>query len=226
MPVPFLCRVAQALLCICSDSRSFTVSTLPKPLAVMLVDDQAPRAALLEQALRDQNFVVVARLASAEGLVEAVKRHQPDVIIIDIDSPDRDTLDTMAVLHRDSPRPVVMFTADGDSNTIHRAVNAGVSAYVADGLQMSRVRPIIDVAIARFREYQALRDELEVTRNQLADRKRIDQAKAILMKTRGMNEDQAYHAMRKMAMDRGQRLGEVAANIIAVLSLLEGDGHG
>jgi len=105
-------------------------------------------------------------------------------------------------------------------------VNAGVSAYVADGLQMARVRPIIDVAIARFREYQALRDELEVTRNQLADRKRIDQAKAMLMKSRGMNEDQAYRAMRKMAMDRGQRIGEVAANIIAVLGLLEGDGHG
>lgn len=195
-------------------------------LAVMLVDDQAPRAALLAQALTDQGFVVVARLSSAQGLVEAVGRHQPDVIIIDVDSPDRDTLDTMAVLHRDAPRPVVMFTADGDSATIHRAVSAGVSAYVADGLQTARVRPIIDVAIARFREYQALRNELEATRTQLVERKRIDQAKAVLIKTRGMSEEQAYHAMRRMAMDRGQRLGEVAANILAVMNLLEGERHG
>lgn len=194
------------------------------PLKIMLVDDQAPRAALLAQALSDQGFAVVARLASAQGLLDGVRRHAPDVIIIDIDSPDRDTLDTMALLNRDAPHPVVMFTADGDSGTIQRAVQAGVSAYVAGSLQAGRVKPIIDVAIARFREYQALRNELEVTRHQLAERQRIDQAKTLLMKSRGLSEEQAYKAMRKMAMDRGQRLGEVAANILAVLNMLEGSG--
>ncbi len=185
-------------------------------LSVMLVDDQAPRMALLEQALSDQGCRVVAKLLSANGLIAAVREHEPDVIIIDIDSPDRDTLDTMASLHRDAPRP------DGDSSTIERAVQAGVSAYVAGGVNAKRVRPIVDVAIARFREYHALRSELEATRHQLADRKRIDQAKLMLMKSRGLSEEEAYKALRKLAMDRGQRLGEVAANVLAVLQLLEG----
>lgn len=190
-------------------------------LRVMLVDDLPARAALLEQALRDQQFEVVARLATAAGLADEVARLEPDVIIIDIDSPDRDTLEHMASLHRDNPRPVVMFAGERETATIERAVRAGVSAYIVDGLNPGRVRTIVDVAIARFREYQALRRELEETRTQLADRKQIDRAKALLMRHRKMSEEAAYKAMRKMAMDRGQRLPEVAANIIAVFDLSE-----
>ena len=198
------------------------VSKSPTPLTVMLVDDQPARAALLEQALRDHSYAVIARLSSAAGLAEQVARLEPDVIIIDIESPDRDTLENMALLHRDNPHPVVMFAGEGDTDAIERAVRAGVSAYVVDGLNPARVKTIVDVAIARFREYHALRQELEQTRTQLADRKQIDRAKGLLMKHRGMNEDQAYKAMRKLAMDRGQRLAEVAGNIIAVLELLDG----
>jgi response regulator NasT len=187
----------------------------------MLVDDQPARAALLEQALLDHQYTVIARLSSAEGLADQVARLSPDVIIIDIESPDRDTLEHMALLHRDNPHPIVMFSEEGDTNAIDRAMRAGVSAYVVDGLNPARVKTIVDVAIARFREYQALRRELEETRTQLADRKQVDRAKGLLMKHRAMDEQQAYHAMRKMAMDRGQRLGEVAANIIAVLEMLE-----
>ncbi|MDX9875625.1 MAG: ANTAR domain-containing protein [Spongiibacteraceae bacterium] len=190
-------------------------------LRVMLVDDLPARAALLEQALRDQQFEVVARLATAAGLADEVARLEPDVIIIDIDSPDRDTLEHMASLHRDNPRPVVMFAGERETATIERAVRAGVSAYIVDGLNPGRVRTIVDVAIARFREYQALRRELEETRTQLADRKQIDRAKALLMRHRKMSEEAAYKAMRKMAMDRGQRLPEVAANIIDVFDLSE-----
>ncbi len=196
-------------------------SQSPSTLKVMLVDDQPARAALLEQALRDNQFSVIARLSSAAGLAEQVEKLQPDIIIIDIESPDRDTLENMAILHRDNPRPVVMFAEEGDSGTIERAVRAGVSAYVVDGLNPSRVKPIVDVAIARFREFQALRQELQETRSQLADRKQIDRAKGLLMKQRGLDEQQAYNAMRKMAMDRGQRLAEVASNIIAVFDLLD-----
>jgi two-component system, response regulator / RNA-binding antiterminator len=193
-----------------------------EPLKVMLVDDQPARAALLEQALRDHQFLVIARLSTAAGLAEQVAKLLPDIIIIDIESPDRDTLENMAILHRDNPRPVVMFAEEGDASIIERAVRAGVSAYVVDGLNPARVKPIVDVAIARFREFQALRQELQETRSQLADRKQIDRAKGLLMKHRDMDEQQAYQAMRKMAMDRGQRLGEVANNIIAVLELLGG----
>jgi len=160
-------------------------------------------------------------LSSAAGLAEQVARLEPDVIIIDIESPDRDTLEHMASLHRDNPRPVVMFAEQNDSGAIERAVRAGVSAYVVDGLNPSRVKTIVDVAVARFREYQALRRELEETRTQLADRKQIDRAKGLLMKHRSLDEKQAYNAMRKMAMDRGQRLAEVAGNIIAVFDLLD-----
>ena len=191
-----------------------------KALAVMLVDDQPARAALLEQALLDHSYKVIARLSSAEGLAEQVARLLPDVIIIDIESPDRDTLEHMTSLHRDNPRPVVMFSAEGDTGSIERAMRAGVSAYVVDGLNPARVKTIVDVAVARFREFQALRRELEETRTQLADRKQIDRAKGLLMKQRGLDEQQAYSAMRKMAMDRGQRLAEVASNIIAVFELL------
>lgn len=187
----------------------------------MIVDDQPARAALLEQALRDHGYTVIARLASAAGLAREVARRAPDVVIIDIDSPDRDTLEHMAGLHRDNPHPVVMFAEQDDTGSIERALRAGVSAYVVNGLQPARVKSIVEVAIARFREYHALRTELEQTRNRLADRKLLDQAKGLLMKQRQVSEQQAYQLMRKMAMDRGQRVAEVARNIIAVLELLE-----
>lgn len=198
-----------------------SMSKSKSPLTVMLVDDQPARAALLEQALRDHHYHVIARLSSAAGLAEQVAKLEPDVIIIDIESPDRDTLEHMASLHRDDPRPVVMFSEEGDTSTIERAMRAGVSAYIVDGLNPTRVKTIVDVAIARFREYHALRRELEETRTQLADRKQIDRAKGLLMKHRNLSEEQAYNAMRKMAMDRSQKLGEVANNIIAVMALLD-----
>lgn len=191
-------------------------------VSVMLVDDQPARAALLERALCDHGYDVIARLETAGGLADAVSRLQPDVIVVDIDSPDRDTLDTMALLHRDNPRPIVMFAGENDVGSIERALRAGVSAYVVDGLDPVRVKGIVDVAIARFREFQALRSELEKTRNELADRKLIDRAKGLLMQHRSYGERDAYHAMRRMAMDRGQRLVDVARNIISVFELLEG----
>lgn len=201
--------------------RRVAMNAKTKPLTVMLVDDQPARAALLEQALLDHSYKVIARLSSAAGLAQQVASLEPDVIIIDIESPDRDTLEHMASLHRDNPHPVVMFAEEGDTSAIERAMRAGVSAYVVDGLNPARVKTIVDVAVARFREFQALRRELEETRTQLADRKQIDRAKGLLMKQRGLDEKQAYNAMRKMAMDRGQRLAEVASNIIAVFDLLD-----
>lgn len=186
----------------------------------MVVDDQPPRAAILEQALNDAGCEVIARLTSAQGLVKKVEEHQPDVIIIDIESPDRDVLEHMSVLNQHNPRPVIMFSDEDDSATIEKAVRAGVSAYVVDGLNPSRLKSIMDVAVARFREYQALRQELEKTRNQLADRKTIDEAKSLLIKHKNLSEEEAYHAIRKMAMDKGQRMVDVARNIISVMKLL------
>jgi len=127
----------------------------------------------------------------------------------------------MHSINREQPRPVVMFADKGDSDTITEAVRAGVSAYVVDGLDTRRIRPILDVAIARFREYQALKDELVRTKNSLAERKEIDRAKGILMKKRGWSEDEAYQALRKMAMDQNKRLGEVARSVVEMAALFE-----
>ncbi|WP_334118211.1 ANTAR domain-containing response regulator [Limnobacter sp.] len=194
------------------------------PLKVLLVDEEPGRAAILERALLDAGYVLVSRLSSVDRLAEHVAVSQPDIVIVDIDSPDRDCLENMAVLSRSNPKPVIMFSDEDNEDTIASAIKAGVSAYVADGMNPDRVRPIVQVAVARFREFQALKNELQKTRDQLADRKLIDKAKGLLMKHRNFNEDEAYHAMRKLAMERNQRLVDTARNVIEVFEMLGGGG--
>ncbi len=194
--------------------------TMAGTLRVMLLDNDPARVAVLERALLDAGHEVIVRDLGQISLLESVTDTKPDVIIVDIDSPDRDTLEDMSAINRHFPRPIVMFAAHGDEKTIETAIKAGVSAYVVDGLSESRVMPVINVAIARFREYQALRDELEKTRNTLAERKVIDRAKGLLMKRRGCTEEEAYHVLRKMAMNKNLRLVEVARNVVDVMDLL------
>jgi response regulator NasT len=163
---------------------------------------------------------IVARVRPADDLQSKVRECKPDVIIVDMDSPSRDTLEQMRCIHRDQPKPIVMFSESEDRQLIQDAVQAGVSAYIVDGLGHKRVIPILEVAIARFNEFQNLRNELEETRVSLADRKLIDRAKALLMEQRGWSEKQAYQAMRKMAMDRNQRMGQVADQLLAMFELM------
>jgi len=188
-------------------------------IRIMLVDDQPERFQVLEEALTAQGYKVVAKV-TADNIQAEVERSQPDVIIADLDNPGRDTLESLQAITRKRPRPIVMFTNDGDAATIELAVKSGVTAYIVDGMSPDRIRPILDVAIMRFREFQTLRSELELTRMQLSDRKLIDKAKGLLMK-KGMDEDQAYHRLRKMAMDRNMKLPELARSIIAAAELLE-----
>ncbi|BAP56082.1 chemotaxis protein CheY [Thioploca ingrica] len=190
-------------------------------LRVMLIDDNRGRAALLQQALRDAHYEVVAVLHDDADILKRVQETPVDVILIDLESPDRDTLEYLSTLNRESPKPIVMFAENDDNIIIQAAIKAGVSAYVVDGLSHQRLKPIMKVAIARFREYQAMRAELDKTRNQLAERKVIERAKGIVMKQKGIDEASAYHALRKMAMDRNLRLAEVAESVIAVTQLLE-----
>ena len=189
-------------------------------LRVMLVDDHADRAALLERALAEAGYHVVATVAAGEDLYRRVAEIQPDVVIIDMESPGRDTLEHMRNISRDQPKPIVMFADNSDRATIEAAVQAGVSAYIVDGLSGNRVKPIVEVAIARFKEFQALRRELEQAKTTLVERKTIERAKGILMKQRGWTEEQAYQALRKMAMDRNLRVAEVANQVIAMVDLL------
>ena len=189
-------------------------------LRVIVVDDERDRAEMVRDALEADGFTVVAVFGSGAGLPARVAELAADVIIVDIDSPDRDTLEDMRRVGIEQGRPVVMFAQDGKPETIKAAVDAGVSAYVVDGLKPDRVRPVIDVAIARFAQFQSLRGELDKARTTLAERKQVEKAKGILMKRRKVEEDEAYRLMRRMAMDQKQRLIDVANKIIEAAELL------
>jgi response regulator NasT len=186
----------------------------------MLVDQRDERVELLREPLVAAGHEIVARVRPADDLQSKVRECRPDVIIVDMDSPSRDTLEQMRCIHRDQPKPIVMFSESEDRQLIQDAVQAGVSAYIVDGLGHKRVIPILEVAIARFNEFQNLRHELEETRVSLAERKLIDRAKAMLMEQRGWSEKQAYQALRKMAMDRNQRMGQVADQLLAMFELM------
>jgi response regulator NasT len=189
-------------------------------LRVLLVDDDPERAAIVEPALRAAGYEVVTVVDTAAEMLAQVRARRPDVIIIDRDSPDRDTLEHVCMITRDDPRPIVMFTQDKDRTLMREALEAGVSAYVVDGLSVERVRPIVEVALARFEQWQALRRELDQAQTNLAERKVIERAKGIVMKQRRCTEDEAYAMLRKLAMDRNQRLAHVAESVITMAELL------
>lgn len=197
------------------------MSDKPRQLNIMIVDELPERAMAMEKLLTNLGHSIVARAAAGEDLTILVNRHLPDIIIVDMDSPDRDMLEQMQSINSDHPRPVVMFSEDDDSNTIQKAVKAGVSAYIVDGLQPLRVMPILETAIARFNEFQAVKNELEKTRNTLEERKLIEQAKGIVMKQSDYDEETAYKSMQKIAMSRNMKLVELARSIIAAAELLK-----
>jgi response regulator NasT len=189
-------------------------------IKVLLVDDSPERTAILRSALEKARYLVAAVLESPLELLRAVEAHQPDIIIIDTDSPSRDVLEHVVMVSRDQPRPIVMFSSDGGTDTIREAVKAGVSAYIVDGLEASRVQGIVEVAVARFDEYQRLVTELAEANLKLSERKLVDRAKGILMKSRGFSEDEAYNALRKLAMTRKKRLGDAAKMVIDMEDLI------
>ena len=184
----------------------------------MLVDDSPERAQLVEERLWAAGFEVVAVIASAKGLLFQIQQHAPDVILIDIESPDRDVLESLAVVNHHNPRPVVMFTQQDDPDYIEQAVGAGISTYLVGGINPALVKPVIDVAIAQFRSFQTLRAELHDTRVQLEDRKLIEQAKGLLMAYQQLSEDAAHRMLTRLAMDANQRLPDVARTVLATLS--------
>ena len=190
------------------------------PLRVLLVDDGSPHLPLLREELTRLGCQVLAVLDAAVELAQSVEQLDPDLVIIGADSPSRDTLENIAVMSQSAPRPIVLFTDDPDRSRMQRAIRAGVSSYVVAGLARERLRPILDVALARFEADAALRAELDAARGELHARKRIEKAKGILMQARGLSEEAAYRELRKMAMDRGIKLAEVAQRIIDAKQLL------
>ena len=192
----------------------------PRSLRLLLVQDTPNRRAVEEALAGIASVVVTHVLDSPLELLRGVERHQPDVVLIDTESPSRDVLEQLAAVSASAPRPVVMLTDDAHEAAIHAALGAGVSAYVVDGVEPRRLEPILRVAIERFRRQQEMRAELEDTRMRLAERKQVEQAKGILMKQRGCDEQEAFAALRSLAMQRGIRLGEAARQVIDVAALL------
>ncbi|MGD8526859.1 MAG: ANTAR domain-containing protein [Thioalkalispiraceae bacterium] len=192
-----------------------------KKLNVTIVDDDSGRSIILERALKDAGYDVLAVLSSSDNLLLHIEKMQPDVIIVDLESPNRDSLESMRIVTQHNPKPIVMFTNDADDSMIGEAITAGVSAYVVDGFNESRIKPIMDVAIARFREFQALRSELEKTKSTLEERKIIDKAKGIVMAQRQCNENDAYKILRELSMQNNKRIVEIAEQIISITDALK-----
>ncbi|HSW13136.1 MAG TPA: ANTAR domain-containing protein [Solimonas sp.] len=185
-------------------------------LRVMLVDDDTERLALLERALAAEGHQIIARINTHADLSLAVAVHKPEVVFIDVDAPGREILESLDEMYRVHPRPIVMCAAQSDAQTTRRALDAGVGAYVVDGLQQRKnLSALLDLAIARFEMQQTLREELDRARTRLADLRDIEKAKGLMMKRRGLDEAAAYNLLRRMAMDRKQRIGDFARALLS-----------
>lgn len=191
-------------------------------LKVLVIDEIQERALDICEGLTRAGHMVAAVLSDAVNLNDRVLEMQPDVVLINTDSPSRDTLENLAVMHENSPRAVLMFAGDDDDDAIRRAMRAGVSSYVVDGLEPERLEKLLKVATVHFEEFMAMRRERDEAQRKLTERVTIDRAKGVLMKARGMDEDEAYHALRKLAMERGRKLVEVADEVLASAKLLLG----
>lgn len=189
-------------------------------MRVLVVDESAERAEMLRAALLLAGYEIAAALTSPLTLLKTIERLEPDVVVVDTESPSRDVLEHLMMVSRHTPRPVVMFASDGTRETIRAATRAGVSAYVVDGLDGNRIKAIVDVAVARFEELQDLRGQLAQANSKLAERKLIERAKGLLMKSRSLDEEAAHAALRKTAMDRNLKLSEVAQRIVDAADLL------
>ena len=187
----------------------------------VLVIDEFENDLMLEKSLTQHGYQVATLKLQALDLLDVVKTLQPDAVVLNLYTPDEKVVRMMLALNQHYAVPVIVFAEDQQTDTINKVIKAGVSAYIVDGLEPRRIKAIIDVAIARFKEQQALRGELQKAKNQLEERKLVDRAKAILIKSQGYTEDQAYHALRKLAMDRKVSLGDMAKNVIAMAELLK-----
>ncbi|MFD1626967.1 ANTAR domain-containing response regulator [Azospirillum griseum] len=188
---------------------------------VLVVDDDADRAALVERSLRDSGATVAAVIGVDTDLRAALHQHRPDVIVVDLAAPDRDYLEDLMTINQETPRPVALLIGEEDRPLMARAIRAGVSLYAVDGLSAKLIRSIINTVTGHFDRYRAVNEELERSRAALNDRKVIERAKGLLMAHRDLTEDQAYKALRKMAMDQNKRLVEVAGAVLDLADLLK-----
>jgi len=195
---------------------------MPGPdLSILIIDENRIRASIIEEGLREAGHARVAVIHDVNEVGRTIQDTMPDVVFIDLENPKRDTLEHFFSLSRAIQRPIAMFVDRSDTGMIEKAVEAGVSAYVVDGLKKERVKPILDMAISRFNAFSRLTRELEQARSALEERKIVEQAKGILMKTRGLSEPDAYALLRSTAMNQNRRLIDIAQGLITAAKLLE-----
>jgi two-component system, response regulator / RNA-binding antiterminator len=193
----------------------------PTTLSIVIIDENRLRASVIEAGLREAGYDNLTIINDVTGIARRIAEIEPDVIFIDLENPNRDMLENMFQLSRAVQRPIAMFVDRSDQKAIEAAVDAGVSAYVVDGLKRERVKPILDMAISRFNAFARMARELEEARSELENRKLIDRAKGILMSTRGFSEAEAYALMRKTAMNQNRKISEIAESLITAAGLLK-----
>lgn len=194
-----------------------------RPLHILVIDPNRMRASVIEEGLREAGHDDVAILTDMTNLMRSVVDADPDVIIMDLENPNRDVLEHALQVSRAARRPIAMFVDRTDAAATEAAIDAGVSAYVVDGLKKERVKPILDMAIKRFSVIERMRQEIEAAKTELSERKQIDRAKGLLMRTRGLSEEQAYQLLRKTAMNQGRKIAQVAESLIMAAGLLGGE---
>jgi len=190
-------------------------------LNIVIVDENPVRAAILEEGLREAGHINVVRIEGTAKLLARIYAIDPDVILIDLENPSRDVLEQMFQVSRIVKRPVAMFVDQADSASIQASVDAGVSAYIVNGLKKERIKSILDLCISRFNAFSRLQSELEQTKSALEERKVIDRAKGILMKAKQLSEEQAYALLRKTAMNENRKIADVAQSVITAAELFK-----
>jgi two-component system, response regulator / RNA-binding antiterminator len=188
---------------------------------IVIVDESPIRAAILEEGLREAGYGDVHHIREMQNLLARIYQLDPEVILIDLENPSRDVLEQMFQVSRAVRRPVAMFVDQSDAESARASVDAGISSYIVDGLKKERIKPILDLCISRFNAFSKLQDELERTRSALEERKIIDRAKGIVMKLKGLNEEEAYVLLRSTAMREKKKIGEIAQSIITAAELLK-----
>ncbi|MBT6105846.1 MAG: ANTAR domain-containing protein [Porticoccaceae bacterium] len=192
-------------------------TSFPQTVRVMLVDDLPERAAIVNTHLVVAGYEVVSRLPTASGLLFQIEQHRPDIILIDLQSPGRDVLESLSVINAHNPTPVVMFSEEEDPGFIAEAVDAGVSAYLMGSFDAKRVKPVIDVAIAQFKSFQSLRQALDTTRDRLETLSTIDKAKSLLIQQHQFTEEQAHQQLRSLSMDSNLTMQQAAQSVVTIL---------
>jgi response regulator NasT len=190
-------------------------------LKIVIVDENPVRAVILDEGLREAGFADVERIGETHNLLKRIYALDPDVILIDLENPSRDTLEQMFQVSRVVRRPIAMFVDQSDAASIEASVEAGVSAYIVDGLKKERIKPILELCVSRFRAFSKLREELERAKSDLDERKTIERAKGILMKAKKFTEDEAYKMMRSVAMRENKKIIDIARSIITAAEIFK-----